>query len=213
MHSPKIRRVAIENIFFDNTNTLLVFLRHAVAGGGVEELSTAVREEQPVGAPPSVNEVLDNRWKDVPISPVMLPSPANRLRRLQVNGAPRIVWQVLEWAERKDSYLTLDSLSCFEALGAITRSQPGLAQVASTALQSQHLRHLRITGDWLRNEEAFDPNPEVASASLLSSSPPSTPLEPTHPSSHFWTRYKPPLYNVSRRLSRYTQLRLHAYSF
>ncbi|KAJ8095618.1 hypothetical protein PM082_023024 [Marasmius tenuissimus] len=178
MHSPKIRRVAIENIFFDNTNTLLVFLRHAVAGGGVEELSMVVREEQPVGAPSSVNEVLDYRWKDVPISPDMLPSPANRLRRLQVNGAPRIVWQVLEWAKRKDSYLTLDSLSCFEALGAVTRSQPGLAQVASIALQSQHLRHLGITGDWLRDEEAFDPNPEAASASLLSSSPPSTPLNP-----------------------------------
>ncbi|KAK1232363.1 hypothetical protein PQX77_004504 [Marasmius sp. AFHP31] len=178
MHSSKIRRVAVENIFFDNTDTLLAFLRHALAGGGVEELSIAVREEQPVGAPSSVNEVLKNRWKDVPICPDMVPSPTNRLRRLRVNGAPRIVWQVLEWAKRKDSYLSLDSVLCFEALGAITRSQPGLAQVASIALQSQHLRHLGITGDNIRDEEAFDINPEVAPTSSSSSASSSIPPNP-----------------------------------
>ncbi|KAK1218356.1 hypothetical protein PQX77_018972 [Marasmius sp. AFHP31] len=160
LHSPKIRRVAIENVSFSSIDTLLVFLRHAVAGGGLEELSITTWGQ--------LNESI------YPLSPPdTTPMLSNKLRSFQVNAPPRIVEEVLQWAKSEESRLSLDSLSRFEVVGAATQAQLNLvAQITSPALQSQHLRHLGI----IVGEEATHPNlasspsnaPNYLTRSLLS---------------------------------------------
>ncbi|KAJ8095611.1 hypothetical protein PM082_023017 [Marasmius tenuissimus] len=151
LHSPKIRRVTVENVSFNSIDTLLFFLRHTVAGGGLKELSITTWGQLPGRtyslAPP-----------DLP------PMLASELCSLQVNAPPPIVEEILQWAKSEESHLSLDSLSRFEVVGAVTQAQLNLvAQISSSALQSQHLHHLGI----VVGEEATHPN--------LASSPPDIP--------------------------------------
>ncbi|KAJ8095617.1 hypothetical protein PM082_023023 [Marasmius tenuissimus] len=176
LHSPQIRRVAIENVSFDTIDTLLVFLRHAVAGGAVEELSITTWGDQPL-EPLSFDpeERLKGWLRETPTPTDSTTFLTNRLRSLQVNGPPPIVEQVLEWAKSDQSHICLDLLVRFEVVGAITNAQLNLvSQTTSTALQSQRLRHLGI----IAGEEAFYPNNEAAFASFLSSSSASIPPNP-----------------------------------
>ncbi|KAL0572586.1 hypothetical protein V5O48_009378 [Marasmius crinis-equi] len=96
LQSPKIRKLAIENVVENvvyDANHDLLFLRHAVAGGGLEELSiTTFDEERELSW-------LEHWWDVVPI-PICTKVNPNVLRTLRINGPPTVVERVLKWVHR-----------------------------------------------------------------------------------------------------------------
>ncbi|KAL0570175.1 hypothetical protein V5O48_011794 [Marasmius crinis-equi] len=137
LRSPKIRQVVVENILFSDDERLL-FLRHATAGGGLKRLS--------ITAFNSIDARLSriySDWDHAAAPSSLETNPKNVLQTLQVNGAPRVVEQILTWAISEQSVLNLSSLSKFEVVGAITPTQLNL--VAQISQCSPHLGHLGLT--------------------------------------------------------------------
>ncbi|KAL0059438.1 hypothetical protein AAF712_013828 [Marasmius tenuissimus] len=141
LHSPKIRKIIVENVSFDNADNLVVFLKHVASGGGLEELSVTTWANEPIEARWHFHQ---DWWNDVPIH-----HRPYALRSLRVNGPPRVIQKVLGWA-RRDANLSLDNLSRFEVVGAIT---PGTLNLVESVIGSDSLclRHLGITA----GEEPF----------------------------------------------------------
>ncbi|KAL0576776.1 hypothetical protein V5O48_005203 [Marasmius crinis-equi] len=161
LHSPELRKLTIENVIesvvYDATHDLLL-LRHAVAGGGLEELSVTTFD---------VRGGLKwfEPWWDIPSIPLCTKAPPNVLRTLRVNGPPTVVERVLKWVTSNRSLLTLTSLSRFEVVGATTPTQ--LSLVARICQSSPHIRHLGITS----GEEPFLSFPPAFSYSTPDSHP------------------------------------------
>ncbi|KAK1235933.1 hypothetical protein PQX77_000820 [Marasmius sp. AFHP31] len=125
VQSPKMRKIVSQHMRFGSIQAMVLFLRHCVSGGSLEEISITCLADDP----PWLAESRKDEWEDIPVPQVGSPSV---LRTLRVEGMPLMVETVLGWLVANEANVALDQLSTFDVVGAAT---PAAAKLVDDILR------------------------------------------------------------------------------
>ncbi|KAK1218353.1 hypothetical protein PQX77_018969 [Marasmius sp. AFHP31] len=113
VQSPKMRKIVSQHMRYGSIQAMVLFLRHCVSGGSLEEISITCLADDP----PWVAESLEDEWEDIPVPQAGSPSV---LRTLRVEGMPLMVETVLGWIVADEENVALDQLSTLDVVGVAT---------------------------------------------------------------------------------------------
>ncbi|KAL0057691.1 hypothetical protein AAF712_015656 [Marasmius tenuissimus] len=125
VQSPKMKKIVSQHTRFGSIRAMVLFLRHCVSGGSLEEISVTCLADDP----PWLVESLRDEWEDIPVPQAGSPSVLGTLR---VEGMSLMVEEVLGWIVADETNVTLDHLSTLDVVGATT---PAAAKLVDDILR------------------------------------------------------------------------------